>query len=81
MTAFAPDPTPPLFVALGDNPARAFAMDAGARAAALAAKAGMVPAADATDGDAEDATDSTASGTIEGEGTTEGAATDGATGN
>jgi phosphatidylglycerophosphate synthase len=49
MTAFAPDPTPPLFVALGDNPARAFAMDAGARAAALAAKAGMVPAAEATD--------------------------------
>jgi phosphatidylglycerophosphate synthase len=50
MTALAPDPTPPLFVAVGTNRARAFAMDAGTRAAALAAKAGMEPAAEATAG-------------------------------
>ncbi|MDQ3075328.1 MAG: CDP-alcohol phosphatidyltransferase family protein [Pseudomonadota bacterium] len=44
MSANAPDPKP-LFVALGDNPARAFAMAADVRAAALAFKAGMEPAA------------------------------------
>ena len=50
MTVLAPDPIPPLFVAVGTNCARAFAMEAGARAAALAAKAGMEPAAEAADG-------------------------------
>ena len=33
----------PLFIAVGDNPARAFAMAADARANALAIKAGMEP--------------------------------------
>lgn len=44
MTGPPPDPSRPLFVAIGDNPARVFAMDAGDRARALAAKAGMEPA-------------------------------------
>ena len=44
MTASAPDPSRPLFVPVGDNPARAFGMGAAERAAALAAKAGMEPA-------------------------------------
>ena len=44
MIAPSNDPTPPLFVTVGRNDARVFAMDAGARAAALAAKAGMEPA-------------------------------------
>ncbi len=43
MSADAPDPKP-LFVALGDNPARAFGMAANVRAAALGAKAGLEPA-------------------------------------
>ena len=44
MSADAPDPKP-LFIAVGDNPARAFGMAADARAAALGIKAGMEPAA------------------------------------
>ena len=44
MSADAPDPKP-LFIAVGDNPARAFGMEADARAAALGIKAGMEPAA------------------------------------
>ncbi|MDQ3143408.1 MAG: CDP-alcohol phosphatidyltransferase family protein [Pseudomonadota bacterium] len=43
MTAPPLDPRP-LFVSVGDNPARAFGMPAAARAAALAIKAGMEPA-------------------------------------
>ena len=43
MSAAAPDPKP-LFIAVGDNPARAFGMAADARAAALGIKAGMEPA-------------------------------------
>jgi len=43
MSADAPDPKP-LFVTVGDNPARAFGMAADARANALAVKAGMEPA-------------------------------------
>ena len=43
MSAAAPDPKP-LFIAVGDNPARAFGMAADARANALAIKAGMEPA-------------------------------------
>jgi len=43
MSAPAPHPRP-LFVTVGDNPARAFAMAAGARANALGLKAGMDPA-------------------------------------
>ncbi len=43
MTADAPDPSP-LFIALGDNPARAFGMAADTRANALGTKAGMEPA-------------------------------------
>ena len=44
MNSAAPDPTP-LFIAVGDNPARAFGMAADARADALGIKAGMEPAA------------------------------------
>ncbi len=43
MSAAAPEPKP-LFIALGDNPARAFGMAADARANALGIKAGMEPA-------------------------------------
>ena len=43
MTAAAPPPRP-VFVAVGDNPALAFGMAAGARANALGIKAGMDPA-------------------------------------
>jgi len=43
MSADAPDPKP-LFVAIGDNPARAFGMAADVRANALAVKAGLEPA-------------------------------------
>ena len=42
MSAAAPDPKP-LFITVGDNPARAFGMAADARANALAVKAGMEP--------------------------------------
>jgi len=43
MSVDFPDPKP-LFIAVGDNPARAFAMAANARADALGVKAGMEPA-------------------------------------
>ncbi len=43
MSAPAPEPKP-LFIALGDNPARAFGLAADARADALGIKAGMEPA-------------------------------------
>jgi hypothetical protein len=43
MSADAPDPKP-LFIAIGDNPARAFGMAADVRARAIAAKAGLEPA-------------------------------------
>ena len=46
MTSPAADPDRPIFVPVGDNPARAFGMDAGARATALAVKAGMRAASD-----------------------------------
>jgi phosphatidylglycerophosphate synthase len=49
MSAVSPDPKP-LFVTVGRNDARAFGMDAATRAAALAAKAGMEPAAAPLDG-------------------------------
>jgi phosphatidylglycerophosphate synthase len=43
-------PPKPLFVTVGDNPARAFAMGAAERANALAAKAGLEPATGAAEG-------------------------------
>jgi phosphatidylglycerophosphate synthase len=49
MSAVSPDPKP-LFVTVGRNDARAFGMEAATRAAALAAKAGMEPAAAPLDG-------------------------------
>ena len=48
MTSDAPAGLPPQFVTVGDNPARAFAMDAADRARALAVKAGL-DAADEAD--------------------------------
>ena len=50
MTTPASDQTRPLFVTVGDNPARAFGMEAAARARALAVKAGMEPANSAQPG-------------------------------
>ena len=50
MTSDAPSGPAPIFVTVGSNPARAFGMDAGERARALAAKAGLDPA-DAADPD------------------------------
>ena len=44
MTAPPIDPFRPIFVPVGENPARAFGMSAGQRAAALAIKAGLEPA-------------------------------------
>ena len=49
MSAAAPDPRP-LFIAVGDNPARAFGMAAVARAEALGIKAGMEPASESGPG-------------------------------
>ena len=49
MSAAAPDPRP-LFIAVGDNPARAFGMAAVARAEALGIKAGMEPASESEPG-------------------------------
>ncbi len=43
MTSDAPDAAKPLFVTVGQNPARAFSMDAAERARALAIKAGLEP--------------------------------------
>jgi phosphatidylglycerophosphate synthase len=44
MTSDAPAPAKPLFVTVGENPARPFGMDAAGRARALAVKAGLEPA-------------------------------------
>ncbi len=44
MTAAPPDAVQPLFVPVGDNPARAFGMAAAPRASALSVQAGMQPA-------------------------------------
>jgi phosphatidylglycerophosphate synthase len=44
MTSDAPTPAKPLFVTVGENPARPFGMDAAERARALAVKAGLEPA-------------------------------------
>jgi phosphatidylglycerophosphate synthase len=50
MTIDAPSGSKPLFVAVGDNEARAFGMGARERADALAVKAGLEPARDASPG-------------------------------
>ena len=50
MTSDAPAPAKPLFVTVGDNPARPFGMGAAERARALAAKAGLEPAGEAQAG-------------------------------
>ena len=50
MTQDAPAGLKPLFVTVGDNPARAFGMAAGDRARALALQAGLEPAENAQPG-------------------------------
>jgi phosphatidylglycerophosphate synthase len=46
MTSDEPAPAKPLFVTVGENPARPFGMDSAERARALAVKAGLEPAAE-----------------------------------
>src|SRR5204862_6647188 len=46
MTSDAPPPAKPLFVTVGENPARPFGMDPVVRANALSVKAGLEPAHD-----------------------------------